>query len=688
MDKTRVDFGDSAEKALERYVNDQDNKTLSRDEVVAGVGLKRALPADKLLPKILPGMPISSIRMTEYIRETKLRLNLLGSQSSRLGTEVDSAAGDFWSTLDDIQAETRALDSDIQEEEVKAEDKFTQVHYNAFNRPIDMQSFGAQEVDWKTGLPFLKGQHLAVLPGAGLTLPIVNQEKVLIREIQLVHESTDVGDSPVPIIATDPSNLLDPDKTFRYVIARKIYDDTGRLYNYTESRCTLLLQLPHIQLLNHIHIRPASHSPIFVTSVAYINNSGQRVELDVDVLSLDNSLTILLEPIRASHLYITMTQYAPVEQTTVFTGDFVKTKLNELLNGANWSNVLDADGVDIKAKVFDFSLEALKLSLLSYGQTGYFISQPINVEKPISFNLSVDTETIKIASEQLAYGTNYFLPDDTVLYETYLKLRLGDDISQKQVDALFPIPSTKQSQTEMLPIIGGESRTCFVPDIFFGAFKRRAEYVLYAGTIAIVELEEPHGISQGIIYTDELELWVSREDPDKNFVSVYWSALSPTMLVLLRNDGVTLTTSISRNTTPKARVLRYAEVEPLALYEEGTKLELGEDYLYSLDSGVTYLDHWALMSEYATYREAIFAGSFRFKLLDPDYDRYYWCSYRRLNTQYLHPSKLLLLNKNSVILDKRIQGTKGYVQTCIVLRADSRIPYLSSVIHNYKLKVR
>ena len=689
MEKTLVDFGNTVDKAIDRFVKDRENKEFDKRDILAHTAIKKISPVDRLLPQLYPDAPISSNKMTEFVREAKLRVNLIGSQTRILRDEITSASSDFWSTLDDVQNELKALDSDIQEEEIKAEDKFQQVHFNAFNRPVDTFDRSiVRQLDPKTGLPFLSDQVMHVMPGVGITLPRVQEERIFIKEITLADEGTDVGDTAVPLIYSDPENLLDPDLSFRYVIARKAFDATGRLYNHTESTCKLLVRFGHIQLINHINLRPASHSPLFVKAIEYVNESGEMVQVDIDTLFLDGNLDILLEPLRTSNLLITLVQYAPVEQTSIFTGDIRKEEINAALKGADWSVFLDSPGEDMNARIYDFSLESLTVRLFTYKQTGYFVSQKIPVEKPLSFSLAVDTEVIQISSEQKAYGSTYFLPENTVLYETYVKVMLEDTIKRKQIHATLPMPNTKKSQTEMLPIIGGVSNACFVPDLFYSSVKMRVDKIVYVGSYAIVKLEKPHGITEGIVFTDELELYTGRELPTYNFLSVQWQVYSPTQIIMARIDGVRVFGGLDSNHTPKAWLVRHLNAEPFAVYEEATKLVLGTDYQYSLDSGVTYFSTIMSFAEFSELKDTLAAGCFKIKFLNPDYDQYHWCSYKRANVQWLHPNKLFLLKKNSVIVNPKLRAFKGSLQTMLILRADSRIPYLSSVIHNYKLKVR
>lgn len=687
MQKTTVNFKNTVDKAIGNYAQDREHTDVDQATLNELKSLRRALPPQRLLPQLLPNSPINSNRMTDYIREAKLRINVIGSQSSILANEINSASTDFWSTLDRVQQEVKSIDSDIQEQEIKVVGKFQEVHYNAFTRPIDMASKASKLIaDPKTNLPIRS--HLNAIHGVGLTLPLANEERLFIRNISIVDENTDVGDSNIVLMQNDPNNLLDPDLHFKYVVGRRAYDTTGRLYNYTESTLKLLIELSHIQLLNHINIRPVSHTALFVKTIDYLNESNELVSLDITNLGLDSNLDILIEPIRTNKLMITLVAYAPVEIGNIQTGDLRKDILNKLLDGAGWNLRVDNHNEIIQARVYDFSLEAIAIRLRSYEQSGYFISKPIKVEKPLSFSTTVDTETIKINSVHQDYNTTYFLPENTVLHETYTELALHDRFRQRQLHCTIPIPSKKLSQTELIPLMADIGLPSFVPDIFFSSFKRRIRSATYAGQYVFTELEQEHGITEGIIYTDLIEVFFGMQYPNRNFFSIQWEAVSPTMLAFKRNDSILEFGLISENITPKGVVLRTLGSSPFSVHAEEYELELGKDYVYSLDNGQSWLGELISLRDFASLREVLFAGCFQIKVLDPDYDKYYWCAYKRAATQYLSPNKLFLLKDNTIIFDKSLRELSGTLQTMVILRSDSRMPYLSSVIHNYKLKVR
>ena len=689
MDKNSIDSKGVVEKAITRFAKDVENKELSAQEILVATSIKKALPSERLFPKHFVDAPISSQETLNYIKEAKLRINLAASRSELLRDEINSATSNFWSSLDDVQNELKSLESDIKEEEIKAEDKFQEVHYNAFARPIDMAERSiANQIDLKTGLPFLSNQRLTVNPGVGLTLPRLQEERLFIREIILLDEGTDVGDTPRPIISTDPNYLTDPDLSFRHVIARRAYDETGKLYNYTESTCKLLIRFGHTQLINCLNVRPLSHAPLFVKSLEYINELGEVSSLELENLSLDGNLNLIFEPVRTDSLVLTLVQYAPVDVNEIFTGDLRKRRINKALEGADWSCLLNDTGEYMHARIYDFSLESLSAHLYTYNQLGHFTSQKIRVEKPLSFSLSGETEAISVSSAQRAFGTSDFLPEGVVVYETYTKVVLEDDLKRKQTELTIPIPNSKTEQVEMLPLIGGVAKTLFVPDLFYPTYRLKVKSAYYLGDYVFVTCEKEHGFAEDETFTDRLEIYTGREYPESNIVSTEWTAYSSVGIAMKRSDGIIGFGEITENYTPKAWVIRYLEADPLAVYKEGAELVLGTDYVYSLDSGTTWYDRVLTYAEFSELKETLFAGCFRIKMLDPDYDLYYWCQYRRANKQWLHPSKLFLLKKSSVLTSPKIRGFKGSLQTVVVMRASSRIPYLSSIIRNYKLKVR
>lgn len=688
METKSIDYKNIIEKSISKFVTDRDNTELSSAEKQELINIKKNSSVNRFLPQLFPNVPISSIKVADFIRESKLRINILASQTALLHDEVTAGVNSFWSTLDDIQNELKGLDSDIQEEEIKIEDRYQQVHYNAFNRPID--GYIAAEgpiADPKTNLPFLKNHKLWMIPGTGLVLPKAQEHDVYIKNICILDETTNVGDSVLPLISSDPNDLKKPGKFFKHVIAKKMYDESGRLYNYTDVLCTLNLEFGHIQLINFLKIKPLSHNPIFIKSIEYINEATEKMSIALDTLFLDNSIHILLEPLRTNNLIITFIQYSPVEEVELSVDNLSKKTINDTLRGADWSVLLNETGTLLKSKVYDFSLESIVVGLVSYKEVGYFLSQKINVKQPLSLSLSLDTESIQITSEQQAYGTNYSLPENTVLYETYLKIHLEDFSKNKQINSFIPIPTSTKAQTEFLPLIGGESKICFVPDLFYTASRFKIKKANYYGAYAFLECAQAHGIPERIIFTDPLEIYAGKEYPTLSFVSEYWEAFSPTMLVLKRSDGIIGLGIVSENTTPQAYAVRQLNSIPLSIYREGSALVLGSDYYYSVDNGVTWETNWLTLKDFIA-KNSDFAGSFRIKILNPDYDKYYWCSYRRKNKQYLHQNKKFLLKKNSVIFDKSLKNTQGSLQTMIVLRSDNRISYLSSVIRNYKLKVR
>lgn len=691
MNKTFVDFKSLTEKALEHYVLDREAQSLSKEEIIGLVNLKKAVPTDKLLPRVFPEAVVGSNTFVEYLRDLKLRVNILGGRSTKVNDEIERFSNELWGHLENISTQVKQLEADIQEEEIKAQDRYQLVHYNSFIRPIDTsyRDLTSPAIDWKTGQPFPLGYELKLIPGAGLTLPEKYVAPLFIRSVSLVDESTDVGDTVLPLIKTDPMDILEPNNTFKYVIARRTYDTTGRLYNYTESTCQLCVELGGTQIVNHLELKTIASSPIFLKKLEYLNDANELVQANIDTLPIDGKIDILMEPIRTRILLLTLVQYAPVEEARVVDGELLKTEINKLLAGAGWSTLLENNGTELDTKIYDFSMADLKINLTVYKPFGYFLSQPIPLVNALSLSLGTATESIKITSEQRAYNTDYFLPENASFLESYFKLKLFNTKEEKQTEITFPVPYQAQGvQTEALCLSGNTSKVSFFPDVFYNAFKKRISRILFSSSQAYVLLEQPHGIAQGIVYTDPIELWLDRGKGIKNFVSVSWEATSDTRLVLSVDYSFGMASFITENDTPKGWIVRQLDKNPFNVYAEGTELELGTEYEYSLDNGVTWLSELITYNEYSLLKENLIAGSFKIKIIEPDLSKFYWISYRRAIRQYLHPSKLVVLKGQSIVLSKKLRRFHGNVQVLLVSRTDSRTPYLTSVVQNYKLKVR
>lgn len=692
MLKNDLNFSNTIDTALKRFVQDKALEEFNYNETIDGINLKKILPTEKLLPNIFPDAPINSISFTDFLRESKLRINLLASQSNQLSREIDSSVENLWALADDAAREVKQLEADIQEAEILIAERFQKVHFNAFVRPSDMSAPEENRsiIDWKTNLPFLNDYKLEVFPEAGATLPIDRIIPVTIKNIQILDEYTDVGDTLYPLIKGNPLSLIRDREIFHYIIARKAYDESGRLYNRTESTCKLLIDLSMIQLVNRLTIKPASHNTIILKKLEYLNENNELTEINIEEIGLPGKLDIIFEPVRASKLYITLVQHAPLEETIVQTSDYRITSLNKLLKGMNWSVLLDESSTNFAARIFDFSMESLKLSFITYKQLGYFLSKPIEIQNAFAFQLRTSTEAINISSEQRAYNTEHFLPDGTVLHEAYIKAELSNSNKETELNITFPVPINKGGLIEQLPLLGGRSRVCFYPDIYYSATKYKVTSGLYFLEEVYLTLDEPHGLPLGEVFTDPIELWAGRANNEKNVISTSWGAHSETQL-RLSVPGTSFSffgEALTSNSIPRAWLIRQRDSIPFIVHCENDELSLGTDYTISLDQGVNWLSDLPNYRDYSLLRENRIAGHFFVNILKPDYSKYYWITYKHHFDQYLHPTKAVYLRNGVVSFIPRFRKLNGNLSTLLILRSNNRTPYITSLIQNYQLKIR
>lgn len=324
--------------------------------------------ATMMSPPLVSDVPLSSYRFREFLKDSKYTIGIMAGQSNQLEQEINSTARTNFALLDDIQKDVRALESDITEEEVKILDGYSQVHYNAFVRPRDGGLDYRDKnwlVDYKTDLSFLPEHMVDTSSGAGATLPLLSDTRVPLKDVKLVGEGTDFGDTKRPILTTPARNLMFQDKTFRHIVIKKDFDGTSRKFFKGQAQCTFLLELPSVQLVNTLHVRPLGHSSVQVDSVSYLNEAGENVNLQTVTLNADRLLTLMFEPVRTRFLTVRFIQKGAVGRMAYELNDPRVQALNDSLSGAGFSQLLPEESEEIQGRVFDFSMEEIRLGAAS-----------------------------------------------------------------------------------------------------------------------------------------------------------------------------------------------------------------------------------------------------------------------------------------------------------------------------------
>lgn len=691
--KRSVTEADEIKRALRKRVSDEAHNDLSEREIEARIVQYLTKNKRDTKPPLLPGNPIFSHTWREFVKDSKFYVGMLNGRTSTLEEKIRSSTKDAWGTLNDIQQEALVLDSLITEEEIKVYRNFTTVHFNSFARAIDMGlGFGnlSWTQDYKTERNFLPNQKSSVIPGTGLTLPLRERVLVPITDVKLLGEGTDVGDSRKPIVSTSPRNLLRKNEAFRHVIIRYEHDETGRKFKKNASRVTLLLELGNIQLVNFLLLKPLGHSTIAIDELTYINDAGEEVVLSADPIPSETNVRVLFEPIRTRYLKIRLRQYAPVTKTHYAVRDWRVKKLNEVLRGVGFSQLLPEGEEEIQGRVYDFSLEEVRVGLNIYEPTGVFRSRPIKIESPLGLTLSDKTAKVETVTDPGAYGQNLILPEGSVLNEYYAGVRLRDRNGNILLRDLIPVPDSYPIQREFLPLVGADGRFKLFPDLLWNLDKTYIDTIVpvEGGSSDYFEINTraPHNFTVG-----EFVEIVGVGPQEHAFNGTYTAeVLSETKLKVDQPTDVT-TYEITENTRPRAFFFAADltdQASPLSVNENNLTLTIGTHYQVSIDDGATWLNEFPRGQDYIEALRLARSGRFRVKIIAPKLDRLYWTEYRPLKTQYLGNTKLVRLRNGRVVFHKSLIGSKGTVNTVIVSRSDTHNPYVSPIIQFYALKVR
>lgn len=635
--------------------------------------------------------PLSSNRQREFLRDSRFFVHLHNLELNELEKEADQFLRKNLSSIQHIQKDLDAVDASVVEEEIRFYKEYDQVHYNGFIRerdmPLDQQS-GDWMVDPRTGSSFERHQLLHVLPSTGLTLPIASRLRVPVVDAHLVSEETDVGDTREPIVASDPRDVFLPNKVFRWVIIRREHDETTRIYRRGDSTVTFLLDLPGLQLINHLDVTPASASSLLVDEISYINEANEEIVLSALRVDSRGGLSFQFEPIRARHVKIRFIQYAPVLKLGRDQQDLELRELNKLLAGLDWYGRFSAPTEYIEGRVFDFSIRDIRVGLNTYLPTGVFRSKPVHVR-----NLASAIVTDAIEQVPITQGPNSGDPDVLPDVEAFSEYYLGLDIKSKQgkrlIKDLVPIPDSYPIQVEFLPLVGSDGQLKLMPDLTWNLVTNR----VLTGTAGsqrrlTVTTEEPHGFAVG----DQVAFLAPAGHPlvdgqyeVKTVTGVYAFAI--------QTPGLAVESVITANTTPYVKVYKYeptvvnTQSPPIRVFQDGVELFIGDDYLLNFGTTTTWLSAFPTGLELQQVLEDARSGRCHIRMTFPDFTSVYWVEYRPLANQWLGITKLARLRNGRVVFDSRFRHSSGTISTVAILRGDFTNPHNSPLVRNYALKL-
>lgn len=678
-------------KAVRNRVSDLKFQTLTEEQIQAK-SVQFLQDVNKgLLPNFRAGVVLFSNQQRTFAKDAKFFVNWHNLAATELSKMNRRAIKQAKGRLDDIAKEISALSSDVTELEIAKRQHYDSVVHNQFARHKDWPLEYADPrwaVDYKTNITFLEEDLVHILPNSGITLPINNQTHIPMVDVQLVGEKTDFGDSAAPILSSDPRSLMVGD-IFRHVIVRREHDSTSRVFGYTPSYCTLLFELAGKQQFNHIRIVPAAHTPLNIETVSYLNDNSDLVSLQFETIELYDGIHILCEPVRTRYLEIQLRQFTPLTKDFVTIENLTTKEFSKFVNGLGWSTPIEIASESIEGRVYDFSVSSVDVFLNNYNSSGLFRSKDLKLDGVRSLSMRTGIDYITVSDGSTEYTKNINPLAYQSLVENYVGLKIVDDHKHVLVNELIPLPDSLTEQKEYLAPFGSEAKVKLFPDILFDLDSVIIDHVTKIASRLI-----------RIVTTEPLNLKVDDEfliyGPPNSVLSGIWTVDSVINdhVIQVRVTTPAADYVIETEDLPHHYIFSYpldgsdVRQTPITLMQDDKELSIGNDFLYSLDGGSTWLNSFRPYPGTVLAINSAESGKFMIQLARPNLGSAYTINYKILPTQSLGHTGLVKLSNNTVVVDPKLKSGSATINAVLVIRSGTASPNITPVVTHYNLKVR
>lgn len=474
--KTSIPAGADLQQIYERRVSEGNAFFRSeRARQVAAQNFRNArIPT--LLPSFSGGAPLGSRGFTEVLRDLRMTVALYRQTLRSYRRSLLSLRAETNAALLDIQREVSSLSSLVLAEEFRHFEDYEIVHVNNFSKREDMlASDPTFKVDPKTNITFPARQFIGESFRDGITLPERYRVEILPNSSYVVRESSSAGDSHRAIVETPAKYAILPDKHFRYVIIKRDYDETGRLYSDTGVNLKLSFEFGTPQLINLLELRPLGQRAFTVEQIAGVNDRGEEIIRVPQATRAGEDMNLHFAPMRVKRVTLTLRQDAPVARGAFQIENPGVTVLNEYFSSLGFTNQIPNPTEEVQGRVYDFSLKQIHFYNIAYDSLGFFESSPLEVVDAVGLGMHLDAWKAGVTNE---YGDT--VADLPILAEPYVAF--GSEV--------IPVPSGQTRESEALALVGDEARLRFFPDLqnlSFEVFKGTTSLVL--GTDYLVSLD-------------------------------------------------------------------------------------------------------------------------------------------------------------------------------------------------------
>lgn len=665
MKKNSINFGNIVEESVIDSIKRESLKELSLSELETLKNIKLASELHRFHPKVIKSSVVSSNALNEFYSEAALRTEILNKQVEQLNGEIRSFEETNWKSLSKIKRDSASLTSEIREMQIKNLNGYNLVHFNDFKKNKDKNT--KQKIkDWKTERTVYGKYLLKLVEGLGLTLPVRNNRTCFIEKISIVPEETDFGNIALPIRQSSPMDLLDSVKPFLFTVGLKNKNSNGQAHIKKIPNCTLEVQLGNVETINYLEIQSMAQGDLWLESIEYETIDG------TETITLNEKITgekkVFFEAISTYRMKIHLSQKSFLETGKMSINNLLDKKLNEYLSGNDWS-ILPSLNSEEDIRIYDFSLESLKLGLLEFESFGFFNSIPLNTKNLLSVGLDVSSSEVT----EDKFDISPF--SEKVFVESYLRIKNSKEY-------FVPIPFSNGKEYELLEN-NSESKLRFVPDLFTNREVYFIKSAVYLTGFATFTLDKDYGLELGVIGSNPIEVVYSEAESEKHIIDSPWT--TPSVSSISIQNTSSFLGNRTENTYPIGKILIQNEDEPFIVYKEAEVLAIKEDYEISLDGGVSYIDYFPSYSEFESYK-SLKAGDFKIKILERESNKIYWIDYTKLREQKIDDK--IKLKYRSLIFDKIEFESDLELETVLIIRSNNQSLFSSPIIDNYTLKVR
>jgi len=281
--KSKVDLGVAAHEAAKARMSDQDFQTFSVEEQNKRAVRYLANPLGSA-PNFKPAGVLQGLEFNRWFKDTKFVVHLLNLQLGTLEENQTVEGQGLKETLEESLLELYRLRATTEELERQTLNRYSVFHHNTFARVEDQDTRDTRwQRDWKVGRP-LPRHGATVIPGVGMIDGTKRTTNIPISKVEIVGDETDAG---IVLVQTSPTNLLIPDKTFKYVAILPEHTSAGAPLLARVATLVLGLEFTSMVTVNYLELVPISAVAFELSEIHFQDETGTAHVLEAQQFMVD-----------------------------------------------------------------------------------------------------------------------------------------------------------------------------------------------------------------------------------------------------------------------------------------------------------------------------------------------------------------------------------------------------------------